>query len=206
MMQCAQCGARAIIGIDGGKLPLCVQCYNAFAQAQATINAENERLINFLSDYSDMTFGLSRIGPRFPARPPQAQIVRTGDVNLNHIKIDRSTIGVLNTGTVQSIDSAVSAISETGNKAVALAVRELANAIASSTDLNDKAKNEAMEFLEAVSSEAKKTEERRQGKVADALVSGLGSLVKLANDLGDVWKKWGPVLMTLGSGDTPTES
>ncbi len=43
---------------------------------------------------------------------------------MNNISIDGSTIGVLNTGTVQSIDSAVTAISSGGNKAVALAIRD----------------------------------------------------------------------------------
>ncbi len=104
-MQCSQCQRPAIV-MWQNNIPLCVEHY---VMLQRT-NAEQQKilagLINYLSDSADETVGI----PSYARiRMPQT-VVNTGNTTINQLNIDRSVIGVLNTGTIQNLNAIISAI------------------------------------------------------------------------------------------------
>ncbi len=132
-----------------GGIPLCVDHYLKMQQAaylQASILAAN---VNFLIGQLDLSMG-GIPTPRVELpRPPFV-----GDtLTLNNISVANSTVGAINTGTIQHLDSAISIMQGQGNEKVAEAIRELTQAVVDSAELGNATKNELAELLESLVSQ-----------------------------------------------------
>lgn len=129
-MQCHQCPKPALyyLEVEGGQLPLCLDCFMKVQYLTERALEANERRINFLSDQYEMVTGLPGMLPRFEQRPP-ATFVTAGDLVMNNLKIDRSSIGVLNTGQIGSVDTAIGTLHDNGDDAAADAFRDFTEAI-----------------------------------------------------------------------------
>ena len=118
-MKCYQCGKPAMFKVGKEEVPLCLDCNLKLTQMSQMQLEANERMINFLSDQMDYSIGLPVSGPRFPPR----KSIHVGGINLNNIKVDNSTIGVLNTGNIESVDVSVTSLQQSGNSQLANAIK-----------------------------------------------------------------------------------
>jgi len=97
-------------------------------------------------------------------------VISTGEITLQNIKIDRSNIGVVNTGSIGNLDVSVSAIRNLGHDEIADELRTLTEAVLASSDLADTEKRDVVDQLSYVASQA-----AVPGFVATKSAGGLGS-------------------------------
>ena len=106
---------------------------------------------------------------------------------MNNIEVDRSTIGVLNTGSLEMVDSAVTVLKESGQgAAAAAAILEVTQAVLASAALSAAAKNEVVELRGGVAQEASAPKEQRRPAQAKALLERLGTVLTTVNAMADL--------------------
>ena len=111
--RCYNCGKPAmyLVGPEGKEVPLCLDCNLKHTQMLAIQNEQLEREMDFLTDHMEFTAGLpSGVLPRYPKR--QTKIIQGGTVTLNNIHVSDSNIGVLNTGNLEMVDSAITVLGQ----------------------------------------------------------------------------------------------
>jgi hypothetical protein len=127
-MRCQNCEKAAMFGVGPeGKIPVCLDCYIKFSQAMDQQTENLERQLNYLATEMEMVFGMTGVIPRFPPRPPRT--VLAGNMALNHIHVSNSSVGVLNTGTIGTIDGAVGVMHSTGERQAAEAFKQMTEAM-----------------------------------------------------------------------------
>lgn len=189
MPSCSQCGRPAIVGYKGG-LNLCVDCNLKFQQAQELIQTRLEREHNRILDEADLVSGIPTYGGRYPERRPPVTMSGT----FNSIHIERSNVGVINSGTIQSVQVSLDGIQQGGNAALAAALKEITEAVINSTELQPSQKNDAVQMLETVAVEAAKPKDQRRTAVVRAVLVGFGEVVKVGASLGALWDRLGPTI------------
>ncbi len=191
-MKCYQCGKPAmfIVGPEGKQVPLCLDCNEKFQRIMAQQRDGLERQMNFLMDYMDMVTGIPTPRPRFPNR----DIIQVQNPTFHNISIDKSTIGVLNTGTIQTVDSAVTVLQESGAEEISGAILQLTQAILTSNEIQNESKNDILEILSLLATEATVSENKRRSKAMKPLIAQLSNLVGIASGLGSIWDRVKPIL------------
>jgi hypothetical protein len=173
------------------KVLLCLECYLKVVQIADINIAGLERQMNFAMDYMDYATGLPRMGPRYPER----KVINMSGVNLHNIKIDHSTVGVVNTGNIQSVDVALTSLKNGGQDELAEALKTLSEAVLSHSTLEATRKNEIIEILSLLSAEATVPKEKRRTGAMKALANQLKDYLSIVKDLGVLWTQWGPVIL-----------
>jgi hypothetical protein len=160
-----------------------------------SIQAAN--MMNFLLERAE---GMSVGPPGFLGRIPIPQIGSTtfkGDIVLNNISIDRSTIGVLNTGQIQgiqSIDVNISRLDQTNQTDTAEAFRALTEAIVSSREISAETRSELVEQLQALSDQALLPTDQRKTGVIRPIITELSSSLNTISALATIWATWGDTI------------
>lgn len=170
--QCGGCGGRTLVGMrlpNGKNVPMCATCQKNLAEAHR-IEAEAHRIeqearmrySNFLMDDMEARIGVRGVGARF-------ELPAVSPVN-NHIRIENSQIGIVNTGVIHRIESAIGALQSTGDGQLAIAFKQVTEAVSNAPDVDQAKKAEILEQLSALSEEAAKPKaERRLGLVRGIL-------------------------------------
>ena len=192
-MKCYQCGKPAMFLVSDKDIPLCLDCNLKLVQTTTLQNEMLERQINYHSDLIDYTIGLPPSGPRFPVK----KTVNLGGVSLHNIKVDNSTVGVINTGNIETVDVAVSALHSEGKKEFAEALNQLATAVIKSTELQDAAKNQIIELLSLIAAEATAPKERQRKGAMKALIAQLKDFLSISATMTQLWEKWGPTIQII---------
>src|ERR1035437_5587040 len=174
MPRCIQCGRPAIVEYQGG-LRFCVDCNLKYQQAQDLIQQPLERDHNRILDEFDMVSGIPSTGGRYPERRPPVTMSGT----FNTIRIDGSNVGVVNTGTIQSMQVSLAGIQQGGNAALAAALKEMTEAVINSAELQSSQKNDAVQMLETVAIEAAKPREQRHTAIVRAVLAGFSDIVTI---------------------------
>jgi hypothetical protein len=172
------------------KVPLCLECNLKLVQMTQIQNDMLERTINYMSDHVDYTVGLPSSGPRYPER----KTVNVGGVTLHNISVNNSTVGVINSGSIGTIDTALTVIKQSGETQLAAALKGLSEAIIASNEIQTETKNQMLEILSVLSTEATAPKERRHSTVVGALIAKFRELVGLTKDLSALWSQWGPII------------
>lgn len=175
------------------KIPLCLDCNLKHVQMYTLQKEMLERQINYYSDLMDYQIGLPPSGPRFPEK----KTVNVDGVTLHNIKVDNSTVGVINSGNIETVDVAISSIDSEGNQEVAQALNELTTAVIKSTEIQGDIKNQIVELLSLIASEATAPRERQRKGAMKALISQLKDLLSIGSDLTRLWGKWGPMIQNI---------
>lgn len=170
-------------------IPLCLDCYFKVFQIQQAQTENYERQINFYSDEVDHALGFPPSGPRFPER----KAIHVQGTTLNNIKINNSIVGSVNTGTIGSLDIAITSIKK-NDANFAEALTKLSEAVLKSALLSNENKEEILEIMSALASEKEAPKERQRKNLSKTLYSRLQELVGLASDLGSIWAQWGPII------------
>jgi hypothetical protein len=170
----------------------CLDCNLKFQQAQESVLYRLEREHNHLLDDMDMITGIPSAAGRYPERRPPVTMSGT----FNSIRIDRSNVGVVNTGSIQSLQVSLAGIQQGGNAALAAALKEMTEAVINSTELEQAQKNDAVQMLEAVAADSARPEGERRPAVTRAVLAGFAEIVKVGASLATLWTHLGPTVMS----------
>ena len=185
--QCVQCGKPGVAGVEtapGEGYNLCFEHLQEYKKLRLQELEFYASMADQLEDQIDDTWGL----PRRPRPQPAAR------VNVHQINIQGNNLGVVNTGTVQTIANNVTAINQV-DPALAQRLRQLAEGILASDTLTDDQKRGAAELLNEVVAEATKSAAPRRPRVVmQAIATGLGNVLARAAQLATLWKAIEPHL------------
>ena len=191
-MKCHQCDRPAIYAINGN-IPLCLQCFALHSSIIERQVEMHERAADRALDDMEMISGV-RLQRNRPA-PRPAPVVLQG-ATFNHINIANSNVGMVNTGQLSQVDSAVHVIEKGGDKGLADALRELTEKTVRHASLSDAQRAEIVELLSALASEATQPKELRRKAVTAPLIARLREVLAVSADLIGVLQ---PALRVIGS-------
>jgi len=184
---CVQCGKPGVAGVEtapGEGYNLCFEHLQEYKKLRLQEMQFYAAKADQLEDQIDDTWGL----PRRPRPQPAPR------VNVHQIHIHGNNLGVVNTGTVQTIANNVSAISQV-DPALAQQLRLLAEGILKSNDLTDDDKRAAADLLNEVVADTTKGPAQRSPRVVmKAVANGLGQVLSKAAQLATLWKAIEPHL------------
>lgn len=162
-MSCSQCSKPAVFMLED-KHPLCVDCWAKVQNVLATQMAQNMAMMNLAAEEMDFIAGFGRKSPR--VQIPIPTHVHRGTVYFHNIRVDRSIVGAINTGEVQSIDVALDRVRQITSEPAADALRVLTEAVLTERSLSDAAKRELIEQVSFLTHQATlKPEEQKQGMI-----------------------------------------
>ena len=139
------------------------------------------------------SFGLAQrrhvIPPRQVVHAPQTTI------NNHSVKIDRSTIGVLNTGTVGTLNASVTLIEQT-NPEHAKQIKTLIEAISKNQSLAQEDRKETIEQISYLLGQLPVPTQQRNSSVLKTIFTSVGTTLATSADLLTLWEVLKPVLET----------
>jgi hypothetical protein len=149
--------------------------------------------MNFIIAQAESAVGMHDVLPRYPER--QVRVIQGGTMTLNNISVSDSAIGVLNTGDLEMVDSAITVLkNDPATKDLSDALKRLTNAIAAAADLASEQKNEAIEILSLVASEATAPQGKRKTSVVKRLLGHFPTLIQTSAGLVEIWNAVGPLI------------
>ena len=185
---CSQCETPALSGVG-----LCVDHYLKYEQAlylQASMLASQ---MNYIQQ--EIYAGHGGILPlkQVDLPPPPFE----GDkLTLNHIEITGSTVGVVNLGQAQNIDSVITQMHGEGNQELADALAEFTQAVINSDELTQDVRDELAEAIELLAAQTRVTSEKRS-KLIPTIIRGVRDSVSSSAALLTLWDKLEPLLKGL---------
>ena len=139
---CTQCGRPAIITFGGN--PLCVEHHLKMQQAIYLQHSQIAAHINYLSE--EIARGTGYILPPNRIEIPRPPFL--GDsLNLHNINVSNSTIGAVNTGTVEHLDAAITLFERRDEDELAAAIKEFTQALIDTNEIEASTINEIAEQL-----------------------------------------------------------
>ncbi len=195
-MKCHNCDKLAmwLVG-KPAKIPLCLDCYGKLVAIQDQERAGLERHLNYIAGEIEASVGMPGFIPRIPPRPPRTLV--QGTTVLNHINVSNSNVGVLNTGSIGSIDSAIGIMIAEGSDAAAGAFKDLTEAITQCDDIPMSDKKRAVELISLIAAEGALPKEKRRSFAIKPLLLDLSSLLSGAVSMCELWSRVGPSITGL---------
>ena len=169
------------MALRGGEQALAIHA-QAFVAQQVELARQHNRIVEEM----EVTSGVPR-GTLGRYSMPQP-VVHTG--NVNNIRVDRSVVGAINTGTVQRLDVALKYIHNAGGHELATQLLGLTKAVVGSSDLTAQLKVEAVEHLSYLATQAALPVQQQERSVVRLVLNALGPMLSTAADIATLW---GPV-------------
>jgi len=179
---------------------LCLDHYLKFQQASQIQDAIDANYLNFLLDEADFITGLPRTGPRYRVAQP---IIHQGTMNFQNIKIEKSNIGAFNAGEIRKLDVMMNVINQKGNSELVKAIKEFTEAVIASTDADRRLKNELIEQISFLSTQAALPKEKRHPSVVSSVLKGIKDALTSSAALAmlmNSWDKLAPLFNQVFSG------
>ncbi len=165
---------------------------------------QNIRGMNFALCQMEDDTGMPRgFFGRYAVAPPKPTTV-IGEFILNNIKIDRSAIGLLNTGSiggsVENIDVTISMVSTDPTiQSFQEALKDFTEAVLRSTEASSEQKEVILELMSAIADEVHKPKEKRRFKVIKTLLENIQELAKSLNSLHAIWQTLNSIIIGIFS-------
>ena len=118
-----------------------------------------------------------------------------GGINLDNIKLDSSTTGALNTGNIQSVDASITNLKQGGKEQLANALVTITDSVIASTDLQDKTKDELIEILKYISSEATAPPGQQRKGITKSVIKKFEDTISVSAKLTQLWATWRLVIV-----------
>ncbi len=164
---------------------LCVDCNLKFQQATDIVIKRNYELMNYLTEEMEMRVGLPGMFPRFEIPSP---VIHNGEIRMQNINVNNSIVGAINTGTVQTIDVALTVMKEHSEADLSTAIKALTEGVMQSDMAIDK-KNEILDQLSVISEEVSKPKEKRRWAMIKPLFTAIGSALSDFDNLLSILDK-----------------
>jgi hypothetical protein len=178
-----------------GGLPLCVDCNLKFQQAQALIHQRHATMVNFLLGEAESVVGLPGLYTRMEI--PKPTNIRTGPMTFNNITVSKSVVGAINTGSIQELDVAMDQVRVGGYPEVAGALKLITQAVLDAQDLTPKSKNEILEHLSFVGTQATLPQDNRHKAVGCTVLETVERLLNASASAAALWPMAKPYLAAL---------
>ena len=134
--------------------------------------------------------------PKFPGRIPKVTF-HSGEMTTNHIRIEKSNVGVLNTGTIHSLDNAIGCLKNEGGSKTAEAFKCIAEKTTEAHGLDTDSRNKILEFLSVLSSEAVAPKDHRKKGPMLTLLRELGIYARRPKICTTYIRQYAPLLFDL---------
>ena len=192
---CHNCGTPAMfeVGPPAGRVRLCLNCYTRLVNAATARSDMIQRHMDQVEAEAYVEVGLPP--PEHLLRPPVQ--VHTGPLNVSNIQVRDSNIGVLNTGHLAMVGSWISVLAQKGETGLTAALTDLTRAVIESSEISAEQKNEIIELLSGIASEAVAPRERRRRTVLRSLIQSLATAIGVASGLITIWDKVRPMVEAL---------
>jgi len=155
-------------------------------RASQIIDTALKQKMNFLLDYADAVTGMTGVMPRYKIPNP---VVHQGPVNVHNVRIDRSVVGAVNTGTVDNLEVSLNDIRiDSDNAELKGMLKEFTEAVLRETNLSTESKNDIMEQLSVIASQMALPKESRLRPVMKGLTTSISAIIA-ATDLLEHWDK-----------------
>lgn len=182
---CSQCSTEAVAARGGANL--CVEHYSRMVYADYMQAMMAASIQNVLAEQIDMGTGGIIRAPRLYLPPPPHV---GGTMTLNNINVAGNNLGLINTGTVQHLDSHIAITKSRGNEALAGLIKQFSEALISDSDVEQSSANEAAELLDEILNDVSKGPEGRSpASVAKAMLAGIRPLISASNSIIAIWEK-----------------
>lgn len=113
---------------------------------------------------------------------------------LNHINVERSVVGSINTGNVHTIDVNISVLKTAGSDQLGEAIKQLAEVIANEHSFSPTQKNDLLDQVAFLSEQTvAPTDKRRPGMIKSALET-VGKVADTVTKVGAAWVVVKPML------------
>jgi hypothetical protein len=196
MNKCCYCDKIAAYRIGGSEseLLLCLDCRLKLEHANALEFQRTVQQLNFVAAAFEATSGLPGLVPRIPT--PQVPPLQVGSMNVNNFNVDNSVVGVLNAGSIQSVNNAITVLRQHGSDNVANAIADFTQRLVDSTEVDNDTKNRVVEILSAVAEEVAKPETERRRGVIRPLLNEVSTAVSGLADLTQLWREYGVIILS----------
>jgi hypothetical protein len=178
------------------QIPLCLDCQ---LKMQALLNQRlenDERAMNFLAGQIETTVGLTGLVPRFPERTHPTTI-HTGDLVTHNLHVENSSIGVLNTGHIDSVDNAVGTLYSSGDAASADAFKSFTEALVLLGEVDADQKNQLLELVSILSAEATVPAGERRKSAMRSLIAEAANICSGVAALAALYAQFFPAIQAL---------
>jgi hypothetical protein len=159
-------------------------------QAHSQFSQQMAARMNFLLDMASLSAGVPIEFPRIHTPQPVYANVTGGPVLNNNIRIDRSVVGMLNTGSIQDvqrIDINLKTLIDSGSSTVANSLKLLTENVARAQELSEIAKTELLEQLQLISEQAALPADHRKTSIVKPVLSSLVTGISTVSSLARLW-------------------
>jgi hypothetical protein len=184
-MKCSQCDKPAF-----GNSGLCVEYYLMAQQATYLHVYMLSKQLNYLTDELEAEDGGLVKFPHIEMAPPP---FIGNNLTLNNINVTKSTLGAINTGTIQNLDAGITLMQSSGESEIAKAVQQLSQAIVDSNEINASLKNEIAEQLEFLTAQILVEKQKRSIGTVRSVLSGIRDVISISAGLLMIWDKVEPL-------------
>lgn len=182
---CSQCSTPAISG-----LAFCVEHLLKFQEAnylQAAMLVSMQNAIN--QDLNAATAGI--LPPVHSYLPPPP--FHGDELTLNNLNITDSTVGVVNLGQAQNIDSVITMMHSDGQAEVAEALTAFTEAVVKSEELKQELREEVLELVVTLAAQTR-IEPGKRSKFNSTLIERVGTAVSGAVVVLNLWERLKPLI------------
>ncbi|MBP9841843.1 MAG: hypothetical protein KBC64_05405 [Simkaniaceae bacterium] len=158
--------------------------------------------MNHLAEEMEWMSGLPKgMMPRYALPSPKYKTI-VGDLTLNNISIDRSSIGVLNTGSIagnlQNIDASISvASSDPSLKEFKKVIQEFTEAVCKAQDASQDQQAVIIELLSAITEQVRLPKEKRKPSVVKGVIKEISGYADNIASLITLWNVAKPVVLAI---------
>ncbi|MCP4249750.1 MAG: hypothetical protein GY778_22130 [bacterium] len=143
----------------------------------------------------DAVAGIPGLSPKLEM--PVQPVILSGDNILHNINVSNSNIGVLNTGHIGAVDSAIGFLSQYGESDGAAAIKSLTEAVIRNEKVANETKEEIIELLGVIATEATSPPERRKSKAIAPVIDRVATIFKGLGDLASIWTQYAPAISAM---------
>ncbi|AWW73844.1 hypothetical protein CD351_05320 [Erythrobacter sp. KY5] len=173
------------------EMPLCIDCEYKFQQSRWMVFAQNAAMYNMADRQMTAVTGMPHLSSQIDI--PNAPVPPLHYNNQN-VTVQGGTVGAINFGNVNDIQVSLQTLTQNGEIGFADALADVTNAILESNEIAEDQKNELLEQVAFLSSQAtSEPNDRKPGMIKSVLgtVSEGAGAVKA---LSDAWGAVEPLL------------
>lgn len=194
--KCSQCDKPAVVKY-ADKIPLCADCYHKVAQANFMEQQAMHSKLSWVASNlnlieQDLYLGCGGLLPLKQMTIPQPPSAGSS-YTFSQIQVSDSNVGVINPGTLFTLNTSIEVMQNRGDSELAKAVKELTQAVLDDKQITNDLKKEIAEQLEFLVAEAVADREKRRVGVIKGVMSHIGKAISISAALLTIWDKVEPL-------------
>lgn len=141
--KCQQCDKPAMYQLGNGAI-VCLDCCQKIQQMSRAQMADSARMMNYLGESIEYTMGVRDQPPRIQVPEEQLTIQQTTH---NHIQVDRSVVGTINTGAISTLNQSLDNIYQNDGESMSQVIKQFTEAFLKDRDVSQTDKEQLLEEI-----------------------------------------------------------